>query len=457
MIKSIIDKLIHDSKYVQYFDTNKKLSYVMISTGGYKSYEKGRIVFLILQDSVPSLVVKFYKQPNGLIQNEFKKQEIIYEKCNGNGIPKPLGILDLNHLEIMIEEGVKGKSLERHISNNPSKNLVTLTMHKIYSLYNNLNSTLEPSTFKIFNEEINQLLDKFMNLCPLNENELFIVRECVSIFVQHFKNKKIFTRYSNGDFISRNLIVDDEHITLVDFEYTNKTHLYFFDWFRFFKYQYSLSPDYFYSIILNAEINDPFILSSSAEFTKYRSHKQFDIASRMIFEIKEYVLRSDSIPSHSFEDEKKSMNRFISDTSSRLNDKQMTNTQIFSPNDILSSEKEFYQNIHSKIHEYAEFNNKTEIFHKDMVKKENKIKKLVNEKELLQRTNSALSTFINYNKILDTPFKKIVNKLYFEILHRHVDQQGLMHYSLLLETNKITVDDLRKSLLDSNEGKNLGY
>ena len=44
-----------------------------------------------------------------------------------------------------------------------------------------------------------------------------------------------------------------------------------------------------------------------------------------------------------------------------------------------------------------------------------------------------------------------------EILHRHVDQQGLMHYSLLLETNKITVDDLRKSLLDSNEGKNLGY
>ena len=75
MIKSIIDKLIHDSKYNQYFDTNKKLSYVMISTGGYKPYEKGRIVFLILQDNIPSIIVKFYKVPNGLIQDQFKKQE----------------------------------------------------------------------------------------------------------------------------------------------------------------------------------------------------------------------------------------------------------------------------------------------------------------------------------------------------------------------------------------------
>ena len=50
----------------------------MISTGGYKPYEKGRIVFLILQDNIPSIIVKFYKVPNGLIQDQFKKQEIIY-------------------------------------------------------------------------------------------------------------------------------------------------------------------------------------------------------------------------------------------------------------------------------------------------------------------------------------------------------------------------------------------
>ena len=76
MIKSIINSLTNDSTYNQYFDPNKKLSYVMISTGGYKPYEKGRIVFLILQDNIPSIIVKFYKVPNGLIQDQFKKQEI---------------------------------------------------------------------------------------------------------------------------------------------------------------------------------------------------------------------------------------------------------------------------------------------------------------------------------------------------------------------------------------------
>ena len=91
MIKSIINSLTNDSTYNQYFDPNKKLSYVMISTGGYKQYEKGRIVFVILQDKIPSIIVKFYKAPNGLIQDQFKKQEIIYKKRfsfkkNGNFI-----------------------------------------------------------------------------------------------------------------------------------------------------------------------------------------------------------------------------------------------------------------------------------------------------------------------------------------------------------------------------------
>ncbi len=456
MIKSIIDKLKHDSKYNQYFDTNKKLSYVMISTGAYRPYEKGRIVFLILQNNIPSLVVKFYKQSNRLIQNEFKKQEIIYKKCGGKGISKPLGILVLNDLEIMIEEGVNGKNLERYISDNPSQNLVKSVMYKINSLYNHLNNLLEPSTFDALNKEVNQLLDRFMHLYPLNEAELLTVRECISIFLQHFKNEKIFTRYSNGDFISRNFILDDETITLVDFEYVNKTHLYYFDWFRFFKYQYSLSNDYLYGIILNSEINDHYVISSLAEFTKYRSNKQFDVASRMIFELKEYVLRSDSLSLAFLEDEKKNMNRFISDVSSRLNDKQMSDTQIFTSNDMISSEKEFYHNIHSKIREYAESNNKIQNIQKEAVKLENKVKKLASEKESLQRTNSALSTFIDHDKILDTPMKKIVDKLYLEILHRHADRDGLMHFSLLIEKKEMTVDDLRKSLLDSNERKMLG-
>jgi hypothetical protein len=450
MIKLIIDKLIHDSKYDKYFDTNKKLSYVMISTGGYRPYEKSRIIFLILQDDVPSLVVKFYKQPNGLIQNEFTKQEIIYKKCGGKGISKPLGVLIINDFEIMVEEGVNGKNLDRYLSDNPSQNSVELVMYKINSLYNHLNNLREPSTFDAFTKEVNQFFDKFIHLCSLSENELLTVKECVSIFLQNFKNEKIFKRYSNGDFQSRNFILDGENITLIDFEDAHETHFYHFDWFRFFKYQYSLSNDYFYSIIIDMKTNDHFIVSSLAEFTKYRSNKLFDIASRMIFEIKEYVQRSDSLSSGLLYDEKKNIKQFISDVSLRLNDKQTINTQTFSLNDRLSSKKNFYHNVHSKIHGYVEFDPKIQNIPKEFEKLENKIKKLVSEKESLKRTNSALSSFID-NDILDTPLKKTVDELYLEILHRRVDRKGLIHFSHLLEKKQITIDDLRKSLLDSDE------
>ena len=427
----------------------------MISTGGYKPYEKGRIVFLILQDNIPSIIVKFYKVPNGLIQDQFKKQEIIYKKCGGKGIPKPLGILMLNDTEIMIEEGVNGKNLERYISDNPSQDLVKSVMHRIISLHDHLNNMLEPSTFDAFNKEVNQILDKFIKLYSPSENELLTVRKCISIFFQDFKNEKIFKRYSNGDFISRNLIVDDENITLIDFEYVNETHLYFFDWFRFFKYQFSLSNDYLNNIILNTEINDDSFISSLREFTKHRSNKQFDVASRLVFEIKEYVLRSDSLSLALYNEEKKGMSSFISDISSRLHEKYIVNTQTSSSNDILVSEKEFYHNTYSKIHEYAESDNKIQNIQKQIVKQEKRIKELVNETESLQRKNTAISSFIDHDKVLDTSSKKIVNELYLEILHRDADREGLTHFSTLLEKKKITIDDLRKTLLDSDEHRML--
>ena len=455
MIKSIINSLTHDSKYNQYFDTNKKLSYVMISTGSYKRYEQGRIVFLILQDNIPTITAKFYKAPNGLIQDQFKKQEIIYEKCGGKGIPKPLGILMLNDAEIMIEEGINGKNLDRYLSENPSQYLVKSIMQRVISLYEHLNAMLEPSTFDALEQEVNQLFDRFINLYSPTENEILTIKKCISIFLQDFKNKKISKRYSNGDFISRNLIVDDENIRLVDFEDGNETHLYFFDWFRFFKMQYSISNDYIYSVMLNSEINNDLFMSSLREFTKYRSNEQFGVACRLVFEIKEYVQISDSVVLSFYNQQKKGFSEFISEISSRLNKEYVNNTETASENDILSSEKEFYHDVYAKIHEYTESDNKIQSIQKKIIKQEKKIKELVKKTESLQRKNTALSSFIDHDKVLDTPSKKIVNELYLEILHRDADREGLTHFSTLLEKKKITIDDLRKTLLDSDEHRML--
>ena len=133
----------------------------------------------------------------------------------------------------------------------------------------------------------------------------------------------------------------------------------------------------------------------------------------------------------------------------------MINTEISLQNDIMSSEKEFYHNAYTKIREYTESDNKIQNIQKKILEQENNIRELVNETKSLQRKNNALSSFIDSDKIFDTPSKIVVNELYLEILNRNADRDGLTHFSSLLENKKITIDELRKTLLDSDEYKTL--
>ncbi|MGI0083299.1 MAG: DUF4214 domain-containing protein [Nitrosopumilaceae archaeon] len=49
--------------------------------------------------------------------------------------------------------------------------------------------------------------------------------------------------------------------------------------------------------------------------------------------------------------------------------------------------------------------------------------------------------------------KRIVDDLYREVLDRPVDREGLEYFGSLLESGKITVEDIRKALLESDEYK----
>ena len=49
--------------------------------------------------------------------------------------------------------------------------------------------------------------------------------------------------------------------------------------------------------------------------------------------------------------------------------------------------------------------------------------------------------------------KKQVNDLYFEILGREADPQGLQHFGSLIEIGKMTTEELRQALLNSTEYK----
>src|SRR5690242_7502385 len=102
MLQSILNKLKNDSKYHHIFNSKEKMSFVMLSTGHYRIYEKGKIMFLILVGNEPKLLVKFYKSGDDVIRREFDIQKTMYEKCS-DIISEPIEVLRLNNFEIMIE------------------------------------------------------------------------------------------------------------------------------------------------------------------------------------------------------------------------------------------------------------------------------------------------------------------------------------------------------------------
>lgn len=70
--------------------------------------------------------------------------------------------------------------------------------------------------------------------------------------------------------------------------------------------------------------------------------------------------------------------------------------------------------------------------------------------------NSPEAKSIAEMKPVDEPSaesKKIVDDLYREILRRPADVEGLRYYASLLENGEMTVEDIRKALLESNEYK----
>ena len=69
--------------------------------------------------------------------------------------------------------------------------------------------------------------------------------------------------------------------------------------------------------------------------------------------------------------------------------------------------------------------------------------------------DSVTNNFIIYAIGFDDPYDKLVDELYREILFRPADPEGLQHYSSLLRNEKITVDELREELLNSEEWNTL--
>tara|TARA_B110000438_G_scaffold160005_1_gene153224 strand:- start:2137 stop:3306 length:1170 start_codon:yes stop_codon:yes gene_type:complete len=75
------------------------------------------------------------------------------------------------------------------------------------------------------------------------------------------------------------------------------------------------------------------------------------------------------------------------------------------------------------------------------------------ESNLKHAVNTIISHFVKYSEY--DVYEKIVISIYNEILHRPADMESLLHYSKLLQNEKITEQELREILVNSEENTSL--
>ena len=344
MINQLIQSLKSSKNFGNKFKSNDT-HYVFLTSGGYRKYDKGRIVVIVFDGSEPRLVVKFYKNSDS-ISNEYETQTQIY-KIYENLITKPLGIERINDYDILVEEPALGKNLTRYVYENLNKYALLDVFKLVFAFNKNLNSKLEVSNIQNLTKEVDQLFQTFYSNIKISNSHEDMIKNLRLIFLKNFENKKIFQRFSNNDFILNNFIINKNKITLTDFEFSTKTHLYFLEWFKFFRYQWVVSNDYIHDLTVS-EIADPFYNLGLREFSNYKINEKFELACRLIFEIFDFINRFSISSSSTHKTLIVDMNKFLSELNSRFDKPNVVQKE----SNLDSSEKAFFNDEYQKLIKY---------------------------------------------------------------------------------------------------------
>lgn len=159
-----------------------------------------------------------------------ERANALYDACP-SVICRPLFFLRTGGLEYFGQEFASGYVLDGHDSANFNETKIHWAISTIQEA---LSATEQPSTIQDAYIEIDQLFANFRELDRLAEFDHdflqnWVLPELKAILV----NSAPRTRWTNGDFITRNIIVGpDNSVRLVDYEFATRTHFFAEDWVR---------------------------------------------------------------------------------------------------------------------------------------------------------------------------------------------------------------------------------
>ena len=143
---------------------------------------------------------------------------------------KPIGFVNYGVYQVILQEHFNGQPLSA-ITN---KDVITNVIQKIRSIFENKiikSSRIEQK------KELNGIIDEICDL-PffLNTDRQILDNYIRKILLENLDEIEPKNRYSTRDLISRNILLNENDLRIIDLEFLKKTHFYGEDWVRLYRF-----------------------------------------------------------------------------------------------------------------------------------------------------------------------------------------------------------------------------
>lgn len=281
-----------DSVCANFSLPRNELSYAILAGGSYRTPQSYRCAAILFRCAKPFAVARWLPSGRSLVHD----LSLMKEFANfGIDVPRILGKLTVNGLEVLIEEHIPGISLQEMLERRLICREEALVMAA--ALYDRLTEkSRQVSTVSEAGNEIDTYLELAANLENINPALTAILTEAKRLVLAALaQSGEVFTTLCHFDFVLKNLLCCEKRVFLIDFEFSRRSHLWFYDWFRLFKYSATLSRD----MLKHAAI--PSLISAFLHDEKsYR-------AARLISLLIDFSLESQVFPTYKRKDLTKSL------------------------------------------------------------------------------------------------------------------------------------------------------
>ena len=208
---------------------------MQLSSSGWRSFDTGRIIFIIFIGGKAKVVAKFYKSTklNDFLVQEFNTLKS-FQLLSSNLYSKPINLAKINEHNVLFEELIEGDSLLSQITKldyipNLSQKQLSDIVNKhftiTFNIFNLLNKSNKNTSEKERIQEVENLISEYATVSFADKQ---LIRKINDFLVDNGFGED-FKRIVHFDIAPTNIFQTNDSYKLIDLEFSNRSCLWYIE------------------------------------------------------------------------------------------------------------------------------------------------------------------------------------------------------------------------------------